>query len=91
LYLDFFDEVNSALSFQTILFSRFSFLPLVGGSVNRFSSGALLMYQLSPELSSVLRKYFKVFGEAIHSQGFGSYTALDHPLADSSLWLGAAS
>ena len=25
LYLDFFDEVNSALSFQTILFSRFSF------------------------------------------------------------------
>jgi hypothetical protein len=61
LYLNFFDEVNSALSFQTILFSRFSFLPLVGGSVNRFSSGALLMYQLSPELSSVLRKYFKVF------------------------------
>jgi hypothetical protein len=36
-------------------------LPLVGGSVNRFSSGALLMYQLSPELSSVLLKYFKVF------------------------------
>jgi hypothetical protein len=65
LYLDFFDEVNSALSFQTILFSRFSFLPLflplVGGSVNRFSSGALLMYQLSPGLSSVLPKYFKVF------------------------------
>jgi hypothetical protein len=26
LYLDFFDEVNSALSFQTILFSRFSAL-----------------------------------------------------------------
>ena len=61
LYLDFFDEVNSALSFQTILFSMFSFLPLVGGSVNRFSSGALLMYQLSPGLSSVLPKYFKVF------------------------------
>ncbi|MEG5035770.1 hypothetical protein, partial [Microcoleus sp. AT3-D2] len=58
LYLDFFDEVNSALSFQTILFSRFSFLPLVRGSVNRFSSGALLMYQLSPELSSFLGKYF---------------------------------
>jgi hypothetical protein len=37
------------------------FLPLVGGSVNRFSSGALLMYQLSPGLSSVLPKYFKVF------------------------------
>jgi hypothetical protein len=36
-------------------------LPLVGGSVNRFSSGALLMYQLSPELSSVLPKYFKFF------------------------------
>ncbi len=74
LYLDFFDEVNSALSFQTILFSRFSFLPLflplVGGSVNRFSSGALLMYQLSPELSSVLRKYFDFFFEAIHSKGF---------------------
>ena len=65
LYLNFFDEVNSALSFQTILFSRFSFLPgllpLVGGSVNRFSSGALLMNQLSLGLSSVLRKYFKVF------------------------------
>ncbi|MEG4855549.1 hypothetical protein QUB10_32305, partial [Microcoleus sp. B5-D4] len=58
LYLDFFDEVNSALSFQTILFSRFSFLPLVRGCLNRFPSGALLMYQLSPELSSVLRKYF---------------------------------
>jgi hypothetical protein len=29
--------------------------------VNRFSSGALLMYQLSPELSSVLRKYFQLF------------------------------
>ena len=71
LYLDFFDEVNSALSFQTILFSRFSFLPLVGSSVNRFSSGALLMYQLSPGLSSVLRKYFKVFFEAIHRKGFG--------------------
>jgi hypothetical protein len=71
LYLDFFDEVNSALSFQTILFSRFSFLPLVGGSVNRFSSGALLMYQLSPELSSVLPKNFKVFFEAIHRKGFG--------------------
>jgi hypothetical protein len=27
LNLNFFDEVNSALSFQTILFSRFSFLP----------------------------------------------------------------
>jgi hypothetical protein len=26
LYLDFFDEVNTALSFQTILFSRFSAL-----------------------------------------------------------------
>ena len=56
--LIFFDEVNSALSFQTILFSRFSFLPffapLVRGSVNRFPSGALLMYQLSPELSSIL-------------------------------------
>jgi hypothetical protein len=26
LYLDFFDEVNNALSFQTILFSRFSAL-----------------------------------------------------------------
>jgi len=69
--LIFFDEVNSALSFQTILFSRFSFLPLVGGSVNRFSSGALLMYQLSPGLSSVLRKYFQLFFEAIHRQGFG--------------------
>ncbi|MEG4848856.1 hypothetical protein QUB05_31020, partial [Microcoleus sp. F10-C6] len=53
-HLDFFDEVNSALSFQTILFSRFSFLPSGCGSVNRFPSGALLMYQLSPELSSVL-------------------------------------
>ena len=30
LNLNFFDEVNSALSFQTILFSRFSFyLPVV--------------------------------------------------------------
>jgi hypothetical protein len=46
-------------------------LPLVGGSVNRFSSGALLMYQLSPELSSFLPKYFKVFFEAIHRKGFG--------------------
>ena len=91
LYLNFFDEVNSALSFQTILFSRFSFLPLFGGSVNRFSSGALLMYQLSPELSSVLRKYFKVFFEAIHCKGFGLSALLGPPLADSSLGQGAAS
>ncbi|MEG4347948.1 hypothetical protein QUB70_32430, partial [Microcoleus sp. A003_D6] len=58
LYLDSFDEVNSALSFQTILFSRFSFLPLVRGSVNRFPSGALLIYLFRKGLSSVLPKYF---------------------------------
>jgi len=49
------------------------------------------MYQLSPELSSVLRKYFKVFFEAIHRKGFGYKAALRHPLADSSLGQGAAS
>ena len=57
--------------------------------MNRFSSGALLTYQLSPGLSSVLRKYFKVFFEAIHRQGFGYPPPLRHPLADSSLGLGA--
>jgi hypothetical protein len=66
-------------------------LPLVGGSVNRFSSGALLMYQLSPELSSVLGKYFKAFFEAIHRKGFDYKAPLRHPLADSSLGQRAAS
>jgi hypothetical protein len=66
-------------------------LPLVGGSVNRFSSGALLMYQLSPGLSSVLGKYFKVFFEPLLCKGFGQEALLRHPLGDSSLRQGAAS
>ena len=57
LNLDSFDEVNRALSFQTILFSRFS--ALFGcGSVNRFLSGALLIYLFHQFLSSVLGNYF---------------------------------
>jgi hypothetical protein len=67
------------------------FLPLVGGSVNRFFYGALLMYQLSLGLSSVLRKNFKAFFEPIHRKGFGYKAPLRHPLADSSLGQGAAS
>ncbi len=59
--------------------------------MNRFSSGALLMYQLSPELSSVLRKDFKVFFEAIHRKGFDLSAPLEPPLADSSLGQGATS
>ena len=59
--------------------------------MNRFSSGALLMYQLSPELSSVLLKYFKVFFKPIHRKGFGEEVPLRPPLADSSLGQGAAS
>ena len=52
--------------------------------MNRFSSGALLMYQLSPELSSLLPKYFLYLFEAIHRKGSGYLLALVHPLADSS-------
>jgi hypothetical protein len=48
------------------------------------------MYQLSPGLSSLLRKYFKVFFEAIYRKGFGESALLRHLLADSSLGQGAS-
>ena len=59
--------------------------------MNRFSSGALLMYQLSPELSSFLGKYFKVFLKPYTVRVSPSQHPRRHPLPDSSLGQGAAS
>jgi hypothetical protein len=53
LYLDSFDEVNRALSFQTILFSRFS---------ARFSESLLFRRFINILISPILVKRFaKVF------------------------------
>jgi hypothetical protein len=56
-----YHEVDSALSFQTIFFSRFSALVVERSVVNRFPSAALLMYQLGLGLSSVFAENFKYF------------------------------
>lgn len=69
LYLDFFDEVNSALSFQTILFSRF-----------RARFGESLLFRrfinilTSPDVVKRFGKLFLILGGSYTPQGFRLFT-----------------
>ena len=53
-------------------------------SVNRFSSGALLIYLFTRFLSSFLANYFWFVLEGIQGYGLSCLLALRHPLPDSS-------